>query len=101
MDKFLSIPFLIFLPLVVSLLVISPLFTKNEIIVRRFSKGVFLFHFLYSIFMLACFNSANPYVSEIHFFGLDWVQSLGIKFEFKIDSISTILVTLTSFVFLI
>lgn len=101
MDKFLSIPFLIFLPLVVSLLVISPLFTKNEIIVRRFSKGVFLFHFLYSIFMLACFNSANPYVSEIHFFGLDWVQSLGIKFEFKIDSISMILVTLTSFVFLI
>lgn len=101
MDKFLSIPFLIFLPLVASLLVISPLFTKNEIIVRRFSKGVFLFHFLYSIFMLACFNSANPYVSEIHFFGLDWVQSLGIKFEFKIDSISMILVTLTSFVFLI
>ena len=101
MNIFLSIPFLIFMPLVVSLFVISPLFTKNEIVVRRFTKGVCLFHFLYSILMLACFDSANPYVSEIHFFGLDWVQSIGVKFAFQIDSISMILTVLTSFVFLL
>lgn len=101
MNIFLSIPFLIFMPLIVSLFVISPLFTKNEIVVRRFTKGVCLFHFLYSILMLACFDSANPYVSEIHFFGLDWVQSIGVKFAFQIDSISMILTVLTSFVFLL
>ena len=101
MNIFLSIPFLIFMPLVVSLFVISPLFTKNEIVVRRFTKGVCLFHFLYSILMLACFDAANPYTSEIHFFGLDWVQSIGVKFAFQMDSISMILTVLTSFVFLL
>lgn len=101
MNIFLSIPFLIFMPLVVSLFVISPLFTKNEIVVRRFTKGVCLFHFLYSILMLACFDAANPYVSEIHFFGLDWVQSIGVKFAFQIDAVSMILTVLTSFVFLL
>lgn len=101
MNIFLSIPFLIFMPLVVSLFVISPLFTKNEIVVRRFTKGVCLFHFLYSILMLACFDSANPYISEIHFFGLDWVQSIGVKFAFQIDAVSMILTVLTSFVFLL
>ena len=89
------------MPLVVSLFVISPLFTKNEIVVRRFTKGVCLFHFLYSILMLACFDSANPYTSEIHFLGLDWVQSIGVKFAFQIDSVSMILTVLTSFVFLL
>ena len=101
MEKLLSIPFLIFMPLVVSMFVISPLFTKNEIVVRRFSKSVFGFHFLYSILMLAFFDPANPYTGQIHFFGLDWVQSVGIKFAFRIDNISMILVMLTSFVFLL
>ncbi len=101
MEKLLSLPFLIFMPLVISMFVISPLFTRNEIVVRRFAKSVFGFHFLYSILMLALFDPANPYISQIHFFGLDWVQSMGIKFIFKIDNISMILVMLTSFVFLI
>lgn len=101
MDIFLSIPFLIFTPLLVSLLLLSPLFTNNEIVVRRFTKGVCVFHFLYSVLMLACFDAVNPYISEIHFFGLDWVQSIGVKFLFKIDTVSMILTVLTSFVFLL
>lgn len=101
MDIFLSIPFLIFMPLVVSMLLISPLFTRNEIVVRRFAKSVFGFHFLYAVLMLIFFDSANPYVSQIHFFGLDWIQSIGVKFIFKIDNISMILTLLTSFVFLL
>lgn len=101
MDIFLSIPFLIFMPLVVSMFLISPLFTRNEIVVRRFSKSVFGFHFLYAVLMLIFFDSANPYVSQIHFYGLDWIQSIGVKFIFKIDNISMILTLLTSFVFLL
>ena len=101
MDIFLSIPFLIFMPLVVSMLLISLLFTRNEIVVRRFAKSVFGFHFLYAVLMLIFFDSANPYVSQIHFYGLDWIQSIGVKFIFKIDNISMILTLLTSFVFLL
>ena len=99
MDKFLSIPFLIFSPMIASFFVISPLCTSNEISVRRFSKGIFAFHFLYMMLMLAFYDSANPYVSQIHFFGADWIQTLGIKFAFKIDNIGIILATLTSFIF--
>ena len=89
------------MPLVVSMLLISPLFTRNEIVVRRFAKSVFGFHFLYAVLMLIFFDSANPYVSQIHFFGLDWIQSIGVKFIFKLDNISMILTALTSFVFLL
>lgn len=89
------------MPLVVSMFLISPLFTRNEIVVRRFSKSVFGFHFLYTILMLIFFDPANPYVNQIHFFGLDWIQSIGVKFIFKLDNISMILTALTSFVFLL
>ena len=50
---------------------------------------------------LVLFSPANPYVSQIHFWGIDWIQSLGVKFAFKIDSIGMILTVLTSFVFLL
>lgn len=89
------------MPLVVSMFLISPLFTRNEIVVRRFSKSVFGFHFLYTILMLIFFDPANPYVNQIHFFGLDWIQSIGVKFIFKLDNISMILTALTSFVILL
>lgn len=99
MNIFLSIPFLVFMPLVLSMLIISPLFTSNEVTVRRFSKGVFGFHFLYTLLMLLFFNSSNPYAVNINIFGMDWIQSLGIKFSLKIDTVSMILSVLTSFVF--
>ena len=101
MDKFLSIPFLIFMPMVMSFFIMSPLFTNNEISIRRFSKGVFGFHFLYATLMLLFFDSANPYFNEVHFWGMDWIQSLGIKFRLQIDNIGIILTTLTSFIFLL
>lgn len=101
MDRFISLPILIFLPMLISFLVMSPLFTNNEIAIRRFVKGFCGFHFLYAILAFVLFDSANPYTSQIHFFGLEWIQSLGVKFIFKADIIGMILVALTSFVFLI
>ena len=101
MEKILSIPFLVFMPMLMSFFIMSPFFTSNEISIRRFAKGVFSFHFLYATLMLIFFDSANPYFSQIHLLGGDWVQSLGIKFAFQIDSISIILVALTSFIFLL
>ena len=101
MDKFLSIPFLVFLPMVVSIILISPLFTSNEVMIRRFVKGFCSFHFLYAVILLCFFDSANPYLSEIHLLGMDWIQALGIKFAFKLDSVSIILSVLTSFIFML
>ena len=101
MDNFLSIPFLIFMPMIVSFFIMSPLFTNNEISIRRFAKGVFGFHFLYATLMLLFFEPANPYFDEIHFCGMDWIQSLGIKFRLQIDNIGIILTSLTSFIFLL
>lgn len=101
MEKFISIPFLIFMPMVISFLIISPMFTNNEIAIRRFTKTFCSFHFLYSVLALVLFSPANPYVSHLYLGGVDWIQSLGIKFIFKIDSISLILSVLTSFVFLL
>ena len=101
MNMLLSVPFLVFLPLVISILIMSPLFTSNEVIVRRFSKNIFGFHFLYTVIMLFFFNSANPYTASINMFGLDWIQSLGVKFSLKIDTVSMILITLTSFIFFV
>ena len=101
MEIFLSIPFLIFMPMVISFLLISPLFTSNEIMVRRFTKGVCTFHFLYSVLMLIFFSPSNPYSSELNFFGINWIQSLGIKCLFEVDAISMILIVLTSFIFML
>lgn len=101
MEQLISIPILIFLPMLASFLIMSPLFTNNEIAIRRFSKTFCGLHFLYTIFALVLFNQANPYTCQIHFWGLDWIQSLGVKFAFKIDAIGMVLTVLTSFVFLI
>ena len=101
MEIFLSIPFLIFMPMVISFLLISPLFTSNEILIRRFTKSVCVVHFLYSVLMLVFFNPSNPYSSELNFYGMDWIQSLGIKFSFEVDTVSMILMLLTSFIFMI
>jgi NADH-quinone oxidoreductase subunit M len=100
MSILLSLPFLVFLPLVVSILILSPLFTSNEVVLRRFSKGIFGFHFVYVLLMLLFFNPSNPYAVDINLFGMDWIQSMGIKFSLKTDAVSMILVTLTSFIFL-
>lgn len=101
MDILISIPFLVFLPMLASFLVMSPLFTNNEVFIRRFSKSIFGFILLYTVFMLTVFDPSNPITSKISIFGFDWIQALGVQFSFKIDGIGMILVLLTSFIFFI
>ncbi|MCQ2744316.1 MAG: NADH-quinone oxidoreductase subunit M [bacterium] len=101
MDVLVSIPFLIFLPMLASFLVMSPLFTNNEILIRRFTKSVCGFQLLYTIFLLAMFSPSNPFTDKISFWGTDWIQALGVQFVFKIDGVGMVLVLLTSFIFFI
>lgn len=101
MDVLISIPFLVFMPMLASFFIMSPFFTNNEISVRRFAKSIFGFHLLYAIFLLVMFHPSAPYTSKLSFFGLDWIQALGVQFRFEVDGIGIILVLLTSFIFFI
>lgn len=99
-----SIIVLIFSPLVAAALLYSPYFKKNEVRIRRFSKGFASLHFLYSLMFLALFNPLNTDISffkEITFFGKSWVSPLGLKMAFGLDGISILMVVLTSFIFLL
>jgi NADH-quinone oxidoreductase subunit M len=101
MENLLSIPFLIFFPMIMSFFVMSPFFTNNEVSIRRFSKSIFGFQFLYATILFLFFDSANPYSYQLNILGLDWIQSIGVSFSFNIDNISIILVLLTTFIFFI
>lgn len=99
-----SIIVLIFSPLVAAALLYSPYFKKNEVRIRRFSKGFASLHFLYSLMFLALFNPLNTDISffkEITFFGKSWISPLGLKMAFGLDGISILMVVLTSFIFLL
>lgn len=99
-----SVIVLIFSPLVAAALLYSPYFKKNEVRIRRFSKGFASLHLLYSLMFLALFNPLNTNISffkEITFFGSSWVKPLGFKMAFGLDGISVLMVVLTSFIFLL
>lgn len=99
-----SIIILIFSPLIAAALLYSPYFKKNEVRIRRFSKGFASLHFLYSLMFLALFNPSNTdisYYKEITFFGQSWIKPLGLKMAFGLDGISILMVVLTSFIFLL
>lgn len=102
--SFLSILILIFSPLIAAALLFSPFFKKNEVRIRRFSKGFASLHFLYSLLFLVFFNPLNDeisYYKEITFFGSSWIRPLGLKMNFGLDGISLLMVILTSFIFLL
>lgn len=102
--NFLSIITLIFSPIIAAISLYTPYFKKNEVRIRRFSKGFASIHFLYTLIFLALFNSQNTdvsYYKEITFFGSSWIKPLGIKMAFGMDGISILMVVLTSFIFLL
>lgn len=104
MAQYLSILVLIFSPLVIAVLLFTPIFGNNEVLIRRFSKGFASLHFLYSLLFLVFFNPLTESISypkEITFMGSSWIQLLGVKMAFGLDGISLLLVILTSFIFLL
>lgn len=101
---YLSLPILIFSPLAAAVALYSGFFKNNEVRIRRFAKGFASLHFLYALTFLAFFNPINENISfytELKFFGLSWIQPMGLKFAFGLDAISLLMVILTSFVFLL
>ncbi len=104
MYAFQSLIFLIFAPLIASLVIICPLFPTTDTIIRRFSKWFSIFHFLYAVSFLVLFQAKNPVIiieDELKLFDISWIDTLGISASFSIDSLSLVLVLLTTFIFFI
>lgn len=103
--QYLSLIFLIFLPLLGALLIIGGFIGTNEVKIRRFAKGFGGFIFLYSLLFIAFFNPLqNGFQFEqtlTYPDGRAWLAPLGVNFSFAVDGISVILVVLTTFLVLL
>ncbi len=99
--EFLSLNILIFAPLIVAGIILSPLFPNDEIIVRRFAKGFAGLLFIYSILFMIFFKPHEvgyQFKENIKLFSdANWIEPLGISLSFGVDGISIILVVLTTF----
>lgn len=96
--EFLSLIFMVLLPLVGSIIIFSPWFPQNEVKIRRFAKGWAGFIFLYSLLFIAFFN---PLQTEYQFeSSQNWIAPLGVKFAFGVDGIAVTMLILTTFLVL-
>ncbi len=102
--EFLSLIWLIFLPIIAALIIMFPRFPNHQVLVRRFAKWFASFHFIYALFFLLFFDTGMygmSYEKELTFFGMSWLKSLGISAKFAVDGIALLLVVLTTFIVLI
>lgn len=102
--SFLSLIWLIFLPVIAAGLIMLPVFPNHQVRIRRFAKWFASFHFIYALLFLAFFDSSMfgmSYEKELTFFGMSWLKSLGISAKFAVDGIALVMVVLTTFVILI
>lgn len=92
----LSVPVMVFLPLLFAFFIVSPLCPSNDIFVRRFAKGAVVFHLIY----LLCFGLGyqDGFVAT---FSPCWIKPLGIHFGFAMDNLSLVMSILTSLVFVL
>ena len=103
-NKIVSLSFLVFLPIIPVLLMLSPIFPRSAVIVRRFAKWFAGLHFMYSCLFLMFFNPgflSLSFKNEILLFGKSWLKTMGISAYFALDGLSLILCILTTFIFLI
>ena len=102
--KFLSLVILVLAPLIPMLLILSPLFPNNAVIIRRFAKWFAGIHFIYSICFMLFFNPdllSMSFSQEIILFKSSWLQTMGITATFAVDGFSLLLCILILFIFLI
>ena len=102
--NFLSLIWLIFLPVIAAIIIMFPQFPNHQVIVRRSAKWFASFHFIYALLFLAFFDTSlfgMSYEKELTFFGMSWLKSLGISAKFAVDGIALLLVVLTTFIVLI
>lgn len=94
LSNILSLPILIFLPLILGLVILLPIFSKNDIYIRRYAKVCFVIHLLYSLLFWMFYS--NGYIT---LYAPDWIKPLGVKFGFAMDELSLLMTILTSLIF--
>ncbi len=94
LSNILSLPVLIFLPLIFGLIILLPVFPNNDITVRRFAKGCIVIHLLYSLLFWAFFDKGFASI-----YSPEWIKALGINFGFVMDELALLVTILTTVVF--
>lgn len=93
------IPLIIFTPMLMSFILMSPLIPNEEKIIRRTAKGFALFHFALTVIFSIFFDfTQGDFTIETDY---NWINTLGINAIFSFDSLSLLLTILTSFIFTI
>ena len=98
-----SLKILIFLPLVFCCLFLTPIFSGHSVLIRRLAKTFSAIIFLYSLLFFIGFNQADGinFSESLKFLGDDWLDALGISLSFGLDSLSLVMILLTTFLTLI
>ena len=102
--NFLSLIWLIFLPVIAAILIMLPVFPNHQVRIRRFAKWFAGLHFVYSLLFLLFFDASMygmSFEKELTFFGMSWLKTLGISAKFAVDGMTLLLSVLTTFIVLI
>ena len=97
-ENYLSLIMLVIFPLIISGIILLPIFPNHEIKIRRFSKIAALIHFLYTLLFLAFFDPSSygiSYLENLKILKSDWLETLGISMSFGVDGLSLIFIILT------
>ena len=102
-----SLLLLIFLPLVIMVIINTPFFHNNHILIRRFVSGFSLVYTLYSLLFYVCYVSTNDlfkfipqFNTKVPFLDNDFLHQFGISVSFGVDSLSVLMIILTSLIVL-
>lgn len=93
------LPILVLTPLIMGLFLLNPFFPNEEKLIRRTTKGFSIFHFILTMITLLFFDFTN--LGQNFEYSIPWINALGINFSLALDTISMLMVVLTSFIFII
>ena len=94
LSNILSLPVLVFLPLIFGLIILLPFSPNNDIFVRRFAKSCIVIHLLYSALFWIFYDKGF-----VSLYSPEWIKTLGIKFGFVMDELALVVTMLTTIVF--
>ena len=98
------LPILVFSPIIFSIILMSPIISSEEKVIRRSTKTFSIIHFIYTAILLITFdytNMGNDIESNLQIFNSDWIESIGLNASFSVDILSILLIGLASIIFLI
>lgn len=99
MTSFLSLKLLILLPIIASIMFFMPILKNNFIYIRRFTILFSIIYFFYSVLFYIFYNVNNN--DCVLCTSIPIIKNWGINFSLGVDSLSIIMILLTTFIFLL